>query len=225
MPFAFGKSTPTRSPGLVSAASRRPRMRGAEHEPVVADRLACQVLGDRRCRRRAWRAHPAAPRTACGRSAWRGTPCRPAGPAARDRAPRGADARPSLSAGSGDRSTGGMMVTDRSREPPHRQLALHPAKPRELQAVDADGQNLRARLVGDDARALIDLHQRAGLGQPPFGKDHQLAPVIAHRLDHVLDRIGRLHIHLEDVDGGEERPRPPLPRLRVCTAKVGLSGR
>ncbi len=99
-----------------------------------------------------------------------------------------------------------------TREPPHGQFALHPAKPRELQAVDADGKHFRARLVGDDARAFVHLHQRAGVREAAFGEDHQLAAVIAHRLDHVLHRIGRLHIDLEDVDGGEERPRPPLSR-------------
>ena len=45
----------------------------------------------------------------------------------------------------------------------------------ELRAVDAHRHHHGVGMVGDHARAFIDLHQRAGDGDSPLGKDHAVA--------------------------------------------------
>ena len=53
---------------------------------------------------------------------------------------------------------------------------------RRLEPFDAHRHHHRARLVGDQADAVIDLHQAAGDGDAPFGEDHQRLAAL-HRVD------------------------------------------
>ncbi|MND95954.1 hypothetical protein D3C80_882230 [compost metagenome] len=54
-------------------------------------------------------------------------------------------------------------------------------------AVDAHRHDGRAGLGGDEGGAVVDLHQRAGAGDPPLGEDHH-RPAAFHQLDDLLDR-------------------------------------
>ena len=191
-------------------ASQRSR---THHHPVVADRHARDVLGDDRprairvarvqqCReqvpagvlRAEHRVHHHVPQGAAGRLA--ALPRRQiVGVRRRERDRR-------------------QDVQSNRREPAQAQLAAHAAETAELQSLDADRHDQRLRPVGDHRGAFVDLHQPAGAGHAAFGKDHQLAPVVAHRLDHALHRIGRLHVHRKRLDRGEERLEVPLRGLR-----------
>ena len=75
-------------------------------------------------------------------------------------------------------STGGRNVSVIFGEPLETQLAAHAREQRILGAVDADRQDLGARHIGDGAGALIDFHERAGDGQPPFREDDDLVALL-----------------------------------------------
>ncbi len=79
------------------------------------------------------------------------------------------------------------------REPAPRRPAAHAGQLGELQPVDAHRDDHGARLVGDHARALVHLHQRAGGGDAALGEHHQRLAV-AHRAHHRLgaERVGRV---------------------------------
>ncbi len=76
--------------------------------------------------------------------------------------------------------------------PPH--LALQPRKIRVLRAINPNRQQFRAGFVGDHPGPLINLHQRAGLRQPPLGKHHALF-IALQMVDQRLcrQRVRRVH--------------------------------
>ena len=61
-------------------------------------------------------------------------------------------------------------------------------------AVDADGHDGGTGFGGYKGGAVVHLHQRAGFGDAPFGKDHD-RPTGFHQLDDLLhgQRAGRIH--------------------------------
>ena len=63
--------------------------------------------------------------------------------------------------------------------------ARQPAKIAARRPVDAHGDDSRAGSGGDEGGAVIDLHQRAGLGDTPFGKNHHRLAGF-HQLDDLL---------------------------------------
>ncbi len=84
---------------------------------------------------------------------------------------------------------------------------------RALQPVDADRNDGRVRLVGDQPGAVIDLHQRAGDGEAAFRKDDQRLAAL-HGLD---QRAGRHRLQRIDRHGAgkaRERLHPPFLRHR-----------
>ena len=64
--------------------------------------------------------------------------------------------------------------------PPHLRLR-QPRERRVLEAVDAHRHDQRVGLVGDQAGAVVDLHQAAGDGDAAFREDDQRLAVLAPR--------------------------------------------
>ena len=63
-------------------------------------------------------------------------------------------------------------------------------------------------LVGNHGGAVIDLHERAGDGEPPFGKDHQTR-AFAHLPDQAARGNGLCRIHRIAAGNAEEGLHPP----------------
>src|SRR5262249_25441279 len=93
--------------------------------------------------------------------------------------------------------------------------APHQREGRVLRAIDADGEDLSAREMGDDAWSFIDLHQGAGAGDAAFRKDDDLAAAlqaVGERLErHRIGRIDRQEV--EELEGGLHPP--PISDMRI----------
>ena len=89
--------------------------------------------------------------------------------------------------------------------------ALEPAEDRRLRPVDAHRHHHGVRLVGDQAGAVIDLHQAAGDGDAAFREDHQ-GVAVAHRIDDVAHRKRLERIERHGAHDLEHRLDPPTLR-------------
>ena len=78
-------------------------------------------------------------------------------------------------------------------------LARQPREKRALEALDLHRQDHGVGLVGDEAGAVVDLHQAAGDGEAPLGEDDQ---------------------RLAALDGVDQRPR----RHRLCRIERHRAG-
>ena len=105
---------------------------------------------------------------------------------------------------------------DLGEEPPA-QLALEAGEMAVLGALDPHRDHGRAGLVGDHARAVVDLHQRAGHGQAAFRKDHAVL-ALGDLADQRLGRERPGRVHGEGLDQLHEGPHPPALR------HVGVDG-
>ena len=101
------------------------------------------------------------------------------------------------------------------REPAQPDAAAHARERRVLRAVDAHGQQHRARLVGDEPGAGIDLHQRARHGDSAFGENRR-ALVLLDVTNQGLQRVRVRGVERKRVDDLQQRLHPPaLGDLRV----------
>src|ERR1700751_4231324 len=75
-------------------------------------------------------------------------------------------------------------------------LAIDSREVRVLRAVEAHGNEQRAGLVGTEAGALLDLHQRAGHRQAAFREDNGMAAFV-DRLDEGFESERRRRIDRE----------------------------
>ena len=66
-------------------------------------------------------------------------------------------------------------------------------------AVDTHWHNRCAGLGGDKGRAVVNLHQRAGAGNPPFRKNHHRLPAF-DQPDDLLHRQRTRRIHRQMLD-------------------------
>src|SRR3546814_3654988 len=72
-------------------------------------------------------------------------------------------------------------------------------------------QDRRVRLVGDHARPLVDLHERAGHRDAALREDDAVLALL-HFADERAGRQGRRGVHREGLDQREEGPHPPARR-------------
>ena len=203
-----GSSTPTRSPGRVSARQHRTEREAAGHQPAIAQWPHLEIVGDevaaavllarfeqrveqRRIDPRGGehRVHHLIAERAAQRDATRAA----AHTVRRGQHARRQHANPDLRQ---------EAPTDLAREPRER---------RELDAVDANREKRGLCPLGDDGRPFVDLHQRPGRGDAALGED-DAGRAGLDRANHRPNRqrIGR--IDRKRVDEHEKRLRPPLLR-------------
>ena len=82
-----------------------------------------------------------------------------------------------------------------------------------LSAADVGGNDLGAGLENQEARAVEQLHQRAGAGEAAFREQHE-PPAALEVLGHAFDSEGRVHVHGERAAVDHDAPVKPAQLRR-----------
>ena len=104
--------------------------------------------------------------------------------------------------------------------PPHL-LLRQPREPGRREPVEVDRHDHRARLVGNEAGAVIDLHQAAGDGETSFGEDDQRLAAL-HRVDQRARRHRLCRVERHGAREPQERPHPPALGDVVVDGEHGI---